>query len=95
MRERKEDISLLADYFITKFAGKGKELRLDEEAMRAMMAYDYPGNVRELSHMVERGVLLASGSTIKKEDLFGENKGVTLVGMTLEEVEKKTHCCNP
>ncbi|GAW92013.1 sigma-54-dependent transcriptional regulator [Calderihabitans maritimus] len=89
LRERKEDIPLLVDYFITKFAGEERKLRLDEEAMRALMAYDFPGNVRELAHMVERGVLLASGSVIKKEDLFNENNEAISVGMTLEEVEKR------
>ena len=62
LRQRKEDISLLANHFLTKFQGStGTKLRkFSSEAMRLMELYDWPGNVRELMNVVERAVTLAS-----------------------------------
>ncbi len=73
LRERKRDVSLLANSFLEKFSAlQGKSLRgFTDKAKRALLAYNWPGNVRELQNVVERGVILApSGSRIEVEHMF-------------------------
>jgi DNA-binding NtrC family response regulator len=60
LRERRDDIPLLAKHFLEKFA-PGQSLHLAQQAMRAMMAYHWPGNVRQLENAVERAVALSAG----------------------------------
>jgi len=71
LRERKEDIPLLVNHFVTKFAEEtGKKVkRFTAEAMSAMICYDWPGNVRELGNAVLRAVHLAEGEVIGISDL--------------------------
>lgn len=71
LRERRDDIPLLVDRFVDRFAKEmGKEVTgLTAEAMQALENYAFPGNVRELENMVERAVALASGSVIGVGDL--------------------------
>jgi len=66
LRERQSDILLLASYFLKKYADKqGKEITgFSDEVIGMLRAYSWPGNVRELENMMERSVLLASGSLI-------------------------------
>jgi DNA-binding NtrC family response regulator len=66
LRERKDDIPLLASHFL---ASMGVAHRLTERAFQVMMAYDWPGNVRELRNAIERTVMLNSGPWIDFEDL--------------------------
>ncbi|MEW6660783.1 MAG: sigma-54 dependent transcriptional regulator [Bacillota bacterium] len=88
LRERKEDIPLLAQYFLAgSAAGRGK--RLSPDAMGALEAYDFPGNVRELANLVERGCLLASGDLITAADLFGSSPGKNTPADTLKDVERE------
>ncbi|MCF8130499.1 MAG: sigma-54 dependent transcriptional regulator [Deltaproteobacteria bacterium] len=72
LRERKEDIPLLANYFIGKFRKsgslKGPE-RLSPKAMYALLDHPWPGNVRELENVIERGFALGQGNTIELMDL--------------------------
>ncbi len=71
LRDRKEDIPLLARHFLQKqadLAGLGN-LRLEAEAERLLIAYPFPGNVRELENWIERAVVLAEGDTLTVEDL--------------------------
>ena len=73
LRERKEDISVLAKRFLEKFSAiHGKKLRgFTDKAKRALLTYGWPGNIRELQNMVERGVILApSGTRIELDHLF-------------------------
>ena len=73
LRERKEDISLLAKRFLEKYSAvHGKKLRgFTDKAKRALLTYRWPGNIRELQNMVERGVILApSGTRIEVNHLF-------------------------
>src|SRR5262249_46509691 len=65
LRERREDIPLLAAYFLGKYAAaSGRPVTaIAPEAMALLVAYDWPGNIRELEHAVERAVALCSGST--------------------------------
>src|SRR5204863_2407608 len=84
LRERREDIPLLANYFREKYARElGKPvLRFSERAEMLLVQYDYPGNVRELENAIERAVTLAEGREISHLDLpptFRE-KQVPLLG---------------
>ncbi|MCG3174913.1 MAG: Regulatory protein AtoC [Myxococcota bacterium] len=74
LRERKDDIPLLADAFVRKFAREsGKDIRgFDAGAMACLMNYDYSGNVRQLENIVERSVTLESGNTITVDSLPAE-----------------------
>ena len=67
LRERPEDIPALASHFISIYSRKaGKKITgLSEKALKAMMAYQWPGNIRQLENLIERGVLLAKGSIIE------------------------------
>lgn len=71
LRERKEDIPLLAMYFLKKFNGKlNKNINsISDEAMETLKKYEYPGNVRELENLIERTVALEAGATILPESL--------------------------
>jgi DNA-binding NtrC family response regulator len=73
LRERKEDVSLLANRFLEKYSAiNGKRLRgFTDKAKRALLGYAWPGNIRELQNMVERGVILApSGTRIEVDHMF-------------------------
>jgi len=73
LRERKEDIPLLADHFLKKFsAGKAPEIRFSKEAAGLLFRYSWPGNVRELKNLLERLAILKQGKVIEPEDLPGE-----------------------
>jgi DNA-binding NtrC family response regulator len=67
LRERKEDIFLLADYFMGKFGCSGKSF--SKEASDLMMKYDFPGNIRELENSIQRACVLSRGDLITSTDL--------------------------
>jgi len=71
LRERREDIPLLLEHFLRKFAEKNRRdvTGLTAAARDALLKYDYPGNVRELENIIERAVLLCRGRVIDLEDL--------------------------
>ena len=70
LRERKEDIPLLVDYFIKRFNKKLSRLvEITPEALKCLMDYDFPGNVRELENIIERSVALSAGDTINAYDI--------------------------
>jgi len=74
LRQRKNDIPLLAYHFVDKFARENEKppLHLTPEALRPLMDYDWPGNVRELENVVERAVVLANGPSLTV-DLLPDN----------------------
>lgn len=91
LRERREDIELLAQHFLKQHVARYRKAitGFDESATEAMRNYNWPGNVRELDHSVERGVLMASSKVVRGVDL-GLNAGQSaprLEDMSLEEVE--------
>jgi two-component system, NtrC family, response regulator PilR len=67
LRDRREDLALFVDHFLERFAGElGREKpTLDPEARRLLLAYGYPGNVRELANIVERAVTLCEGDVVR------------------------------
>ncbi|MGZ4818427.1 MAG: sigma-54-dependent transcriptional regulator [Terriglobales bacterium] len=69
LRERREDISMLANHFLKKYApAAGKSiLRISEDSLRALAGYDWPGNVRQLENAIERAVALCSGNELQVE----------------------------
>ena len=71
LRERRDDICLLVDFFIKRFAEKyGKDVRtITPEAMTVLNDYDWPGNVRELKNYIARAVILSSSSEISLDNL--------------------------
>ncbi|MCR8560342.1 sigma 54-interacting transcriptional regulator [Mucilaginibacter sp. BJC16-A38] len=97
LRDRKEDIPILANHFAEKHAKKltVNHVHFTSRVMKQMVAYNWPGNVRELEHLVERSVLLAKGKTINHvylhptalqgEDLPLANTDIK----TLDEVERE------
>ncbi len=102
LRERREDIPLLADYFLKEVAQRYPRpgLHFEKEVFRYFQTYSWPGNVRELKHTVERLAVIAEGSTVSVNDL-PENLTATtdhaanvLIqlpdgGIDLEEVERE------
>jgi transcriptional regulator with GAF, ATPase, and Fis domain len=95
LRERKEDIPLLAHHFVDKFGKKmGKVIRrIPAEALRTLMNYHWPGNVRELSHFVERAVILFDGSGITFPELCQTSgiitQGESFISESLEDIERR------
>jgi DNA-binding NtrC family response regulator len=71
LRERKEDIALLSRHFLTKYAAVNRKAVTDisPEAMQVLMAYEFPGNVRELENIMERGVIFCRGHSLSVADL--------------------------
>jgi len=94
LRERLEDIPILARHFFERAAVEmGRlHLTLSDEAMDVMNSYSWPGNIRELKNVIERAVLLASGETIRPRDLHLEFEnaiaGDTGPDLTLSEVQR-------
>jgi len=95
LRDRREDIPLLAAHFLgvhgQRYGRTG--MKLAPSALDALMGYPWPGNVRELEHAVERALLMAAGDEVTAEDLLlrrgGGREGQSrLEEMTLEEVER-------
>jgi len=72
LRERREDIPGLIEFFMDKYRNKlSKNVRLSGETVEALLSYDYPGNVRELENAIERCVTLSGSNVIGKEELPG------------------------
>jgi len=70
LRDRKVDITLLVTSFLEKFSDPARPIRtICEDAMRRIMAYDWPGNIRELENAIERAVALGSGPILQVGDL--------------------------
>lgn len=94
LRERDQDILVLADFFLKKFVSKyGKPgLRINQAAQEKLMAYKWPGNIRELLHTIERAVILSEGNVLKPDDFLLSNKAAVPTNLsgpaTLEEMEQ-------
>jgi two-component system response regulator GlrR len=86
LRERKEDLPILAQEFLRQSALKWKRrvTRLSAAAMCALMRYDWPGNVRELQHVIERAVLLTSGKELLAEELEFDDDSAASADPTAE-----------
>jgi DNA-binding NtrC family response regulator len=92
LRDRREDIPLLAAHFLRQHSDRYRKLvtTFDGAAMQALTDHPWPGNVRELDHAIERAVLMAQGTMVKVSDLGlyqSSESSARLDDMSLEEVE--------
>ena len=71
LRERKSDVPLLANHFVRKLQARTRSRvnAIDDEAMKRLADYDWPGNVRQLENLIERALVLAEGATLQEDDL--------------------------
>ncbi|RCK72080.1 MAG: Response regulator of zinc sigma-54-dependent two-component system [Ignavibacteriae bacterium] len=69
LKDRKDDIPLLVEYFLTKKMRTRSPKKVSEQAMEILMQYSWPGNIRELENVLERAAILAKGDTIQPSDL--------------------------
>jgi len=78
LRERKQDIPLLVDYFLKKYAdlSKFKIKGISKKAIEKLMSYDFPGNIRELENIIQRILVTAKNEIIQEYDIYYENKYV-------------------
>jgi DNA-binding NtrC family response regulator len=92
LRERIDDIPLLANHFLEVYGEKYRkqDISLSSESLRKMKDYHWPGNVRELQHAVERAVIMADADTISPSDLLLKKttKKTKLNSLNVEEIEK-------
>lgn len=98
LRDRREDIPPLVSYFIVRYSKKaGKKINtINTKALQELSEYDWPGNIRELEHLIERSVLLATGDTIKEIHLPQQKRNLKPVPdkeditiRTIDEHEKE------
>ncbi|MBO0321078.1 sigma-54-dependent Fis family transcriptional regulator [Muricauda sp. CAU 1633] len=94
LRERDDDILVLADFFLKRFAHKYDKhgLRINNLAQEKLMEYAWPGNVRELQHTMERAVILSDGNVLKPSDFLLHAKPMQSFDhepMTLNEMEQQ------
>jgi two-component system response regulator HydG len=100
LRERRDDIALLVDFFLKRYAEKNRRhlKGVTPKAMDLLMRYDWPGNIRELENVVERAVIMGRGDFITPEEFPGALKNLdpeyietrieASVGKSLKEMEK-------
>lgn len=93
LRERQEDIVPLAEYFLQLYAAKYKRPvnSLHESLSQQLLQYDWPGNIRELQHSMERAVILSQGKSLMPKDVFVKNlvqDQALNTGYNLEEMER-------
>ncbi|MDR7871360.1 MAG: sigma-54 dependent transcriptional regulator [Tissierellaceae bacterium] len=94
LRERKEDISVLANYFVQEYNKRLNKniLSIDKEAMELLEAYNWPGNIRELKNLIERIMIFKKGDRIEVHDLSDEirQKHLSTTSSSLEDAERAT-----
>ncbi|WP_290876469.1 sigma-54 dependent transcriptional regulator [Gracilimonas sp.] len=95
LRERTEDIPLLAEYFLKKYRTKYKKeiMGVTNQAMDHLKEHHWPGNIRELEHAVERAIIMTDEKHLQKGDFLltsvsGNDRHLPVAGLNLEEVEK-------
>lgn len=100
LRERREDVPLLMQIFVQHYAARNNKdvLGVDDEALSALQAHPWPGNVRQLRNVIERALIVCNGQVIRRSDLPAEFQSISpsesgyvklRVGSTLEEMEKE------
>lgn len=94
LRERKEDIPELIDFFVNKYSN-GEKLSVEQKAKSSMFKYDWPGNIRQLEHCIESASVLCSDNIIREENLppeiskSGVKQEISVpLGISLAEAEK-------
>ena len=93
LRDRGEDILVLADFFLKKYGHKydKSNLKINHKAQEKLLDYHWPGNIRELEHSIEKAVILSDSNVLKPDDFFlrpnGRNNS-DLQSLKLEDMEK-------
>lgn len=94
LRERGNDILVLAEFFLKKYSSKYNKpsLKINQKAQDKLLKYSWPGNIRELQHTIEKAVILSENNVLKPDDFFMRpivsGKNIT-PEMTLEEMERR------
>lgn len=98
LRERKEEIPYLVEYFVKKIA-QDQQIEIEQEVIPLLKEYDWPGNIRELENVIERAIVLSTANKITAENLpghlisqsidtDGRNQKMPLEDLSLEDIEK-------
>jgi transcriptional regulator with PAS, ATPase and Fis domain len=97
LKDRKEDIPLLVDHFLQRKQKSKQTKRLSDDALQALLRYNWPGNIRELQHAIEGAMLMAHGDEITAADFMLSQTNVLQDApslpndssmMTIEDLEK-------
>jgi DNA-binding NtrC family response regulator len=94
LRDRGNDIIILAEFFLKKYTFKYKkpEIKINQQAHDKLLNYSWPGNIRELQHTIEKAVILSESTVLKADDLYlrNTNSGTnTYAFTTLDEMERQ------
>ncbi|MCC6550522.1 MAG: sigma-54-dependent Fis family transcriptional regulator [Ignavibacteriaceae bacterium] len=103
LRDRAEDIPILANHFLLAKSPVRTPKTLSEDAKKILMSYDFPGNIRELEHIIERAIIFSDGPVIRRDNLYlpavksvikestvkSFVNGDFSAGLSLDEVEKQ------
>jgi DNA-binding NtrC family response regulator len=96
LRQRKEDITMLVEYFVKRYAVKARKQisNIDKNTLELCLSYHWPGNIRELQNIVERSVILCNGDTFSVEQAWLSSQAVDRPGSgaltsTLQSYEKE------
>ncbi len=98
LRERKDDIKILAEYFLSKYSMENNKniSKISREAMKKLENYSYPGNIRELQNIIQRGVILSDSNILEAEDIIILDSGIKNkvsfnkgLEKTIEDIEKQ------
>jgi len=98
LRERGNDIIILAEFFLKKYTFKYKkpDIKINRQAIDKLLSYEWPGNIRELQHTIEKAVILSESSVLKPDDLslkspftaFNNNSFITLYEMESQMIRQ-------
>jgi len=94
LRERENDILLLAEFYLLKYSAKYDKqgLKINQKATQKLLNYSWPGNVRELQHSIEKAVILADGGVLGESNFnlneYSSEHDLNLKNSTIEEMEK-------
>lgn len=86
LRDRKEDIEDLANYFIRTYQGTGEHYTLSSDALRKLQDYDWPGNIRELENVIQRALCFTSAGALQPEDLHIDTMHASAASATQQAV---------
>jgi DNA-binding NtrC family response regulator len=96
LRQRKEDIPMLVEYFVKRYAVKARKhiSKIDKKTLERCVSYRWPGNIRELQNIVERSVILCNGDTFSVEQAWLSSQAVSrpesdALNHTLQSYEKE------
>lgn len=94
LRERDNDVCILSEFFVKKYANNynKKNLQINQRALNKLKIHNWPGNIRELEHTIEKAVILSENNILNEEDFSFRKSGSNLFdknrALTLEEIEK-------